>query len=297
VKIHPIGSVSQGAEGKTIAEMMEMHTAGALAFSDGWTPINHSGFLLKALEYVKGIEAVIIQIPEDVHLSKGGLMNEGALSTRLGMMGKPAIAETISIKRDLDILAYTGSKLHITGISTRTSVALIREAKAAGLNVTCSVTPYHLLLTEDNLVGYDSNYKVTPPLRSEDDRQALIEGLQDGTIDAIYSHHKPQDWDGKHKEFEYAAEGMNLQQYVYALLNDQLGNVLPQEVLVNVLSYNTRQLLGLPTELNIGDKVDLTVFSPSMETVISTQTQLSKSSNNPFLGTQVNGAVVALIHS
>ncbi|KAK6024711.1 hypothetical protein OSTOST_09474, partial [Ostertagia ostertagi] len=185
VRLHPLGAVSREIAGKALAEMLDMRAHGAIAFTDGWHPVQNSSLLLKALEYVKAFKGIILQMPVDTSLSAGGLMHEGEISTRLGMPGIPALAETLMVHRDIELVRYTGSRLHITGISAAESVAMIRAAKAEGLDVTCSVTPYHLALNDEALLQYSSLYKVTPPLRSEADRQALIEGLSDGTIDCI----------------------------------------------------------------------------------------------------------------
>lgn len=191
VTLHPMGSVTRNAEGKELAEMMDMYVHGAQAFTDGWKPVQHSGLLLKALEYVKAFKGLVVQLPYDANISAGALMNEGEVSTRLGMSGAPVMAETLMLYRDIELLRYTGSRLHVTGITCAESVDLIRKAKKEGLDITCSVTPYHLAFTDEMLTTYNSLYKVTPPLRTEKDRQALIGALVEGVIDCIASHHRP----------------------------------------------------------------------------------------------------------
>lgn len=293
VDILPYGAISQKIEGKALAEMLDMRAGGAVAFTDGWKPVQNPGLLLKALEYVKAFDGLIIQFPNDEALAKGGLMHEGLMSTRLGMAGIPQIAETLAVHRDIEILRYTGSRLHLSGISTAASVELIRQAKADGLALTCSVTPYHLLLTDEALLDYDSNWKLTPPLRPEKDRRALIEALADGTIDAVTSHHRPQDWDAKIKEFEYAAEGLAIQEVLFPLLLKAVGKQVSLDRLLDAISAAPRRILGLP-EKAFEDCGKWTVFSPNGETVLERKEAHSKAFNNPFLGHSLPGKVFGI---
>ena len=173
VNIHPIGAISKNAEGKDLAEMYDMFASGAIAFSDGIHAVQSAGVLLKALQYVKAFEGVVIQIPQDKSIGTHGLMNEGIISTRLGLPGKPVIAEEMMVARDIELAEYAASKLHFTGISSKRSVDHIKKAKEKGLQVSCSVTPYHLFFSDEDLVNYDTNLKVNPPLRTPENRQAL----------------------------------------------------------------------------------------------------------------------------
>lgn len=295
VSLYPIGSVSAAIEGKTLAEMLDMQAHGAIAFSDGWKPVQNANLMLKALEYVKAFDGVIIQIPADSSLSAGGLMHEGPESTRLGMPGIPSLAETIHLYRDIELLRYTGSRLHVTGVSAAASVAMIRQAKQEGLNISCSVTPYHLALNDEILGTYDAAYKVNPPIRSEADRLALIEGIKDGTIDCITSHHHPQDWDAKTKEFEYAADGMNIQENAFAIAFDALASHVPLERIVAAFSSNPAGLFGLNREIKEGTVADLTLFVQG-GTFPSGKVQ-SRSRNNPFSGKAFGSAVVGMVHN
>jgi dihydroorotase len=296
VNLLPIGTASQQAEGKELAEMLDMQANGAQAFSDGWKPIQNANLMLKALEYIKALDQVLIQIPIDNSLAAGGLMHEGEVSTALGMPGIPPLAEMLMVYRDIELLRYTQSKLHLTGITTAASVAMIRKAKADGLNITCSVTPYHLLLTDDAMRTYDSKYKVLPPLRPEADRKALINGLIDGTIDAIASHHRPHDWDAKTKEFEYAADGMAIQEVTYPMCL-KASKKLTDAHLVRALSTQPRRILGLPAAgVSVGLVASLTFFNHS-QWACTEENKQSQAYNNPFINTTFMGKVIGILNN
>ena len=298
VSLHPIGTVSQNAEGKELAEMLDMTAHGAVAFSDGWKPLQHAGLMLKALEYIKSFNGTIIQIPVENSLAAGGLMNEGITSTMLGMAGIPGLAESIIVHRDIELLRYTGSKLHITGVSTAASVDLIRKAKEEGLNITCSVTPYHVALTEDALTGYDSIYKVSPPLRGNADRLALIAGLKDGTIDCIASHHRPHEWDAKTREFDYAAEGMAVQESTFNILWDTLKDEITLEQLVKALTTAPRALFGMePRCIKKGAAASLTLFTIAGTHTLAASDVKSASAYNPFVGKPLAGKTIGIINN
>ncbi len=298
VSLHPLGAVSQQVEGKNLAEMLDMHSHGAVAFTDGWKPLQHSNLMLKALEYVKAFDGTIIQIPVETSLSSGGLMHEGPVSTKLGMPGIPTLSETLIIHRDIELARYTDSKLHISGVSSAEGVDMIRKAKAQGVKVTCSVTPYHLALTDEALDTYSSFYKVSPPLRSETDRQALIKGLKDGTIDCITSHHRPQEWDAKEKEFEYAADGMNIQEIAFAIVWNATGKKLGLERIIDAFTSAPARIFGLETSgIKKGNKASLTLFSTSASTHLQEGAIRSASRNNPFIGQELNGKVLGIINN
>lgn len=298
VNLHPAGSATHNAEGKSLAEMMDMRANGAIAFTDGWKPIQNAGLMQKALEYIKAFKGLLLQVPVDESLAMGGLMHEGPVSTRLGIAGIPALAETLIVHRDIELLRYTGSKLHITGVSVAESVEMIRAAKKDGLQVTCSVTPYHLALTDEALASYKSVYKVSPPLRSEADRQALIEGLKDGTIDCIASHHRPQEWDAKTKEFEYAADGMNVQEMAFNIVWNAVGTQVPLHTIINALGSNPRAVLGLPqATIAKGTKAALTLFSTTVDSTFTNDNIKSLSRNNPFTDKKLNGKVLGIVNN
>ena len=296
VQVLPIGAVSKNLEGTSLAEMYEMQHAGAIAFSDGLKPIQSSGILLKALQYVKAFSGTIIQVPDDKSISAHGLMHEGIFSTQLGMPGKPAIAEEIMVQRDLELAKYTESRLHLTGISTRKSVELIAAAKAAGIQVTCSVTPYHLSLTDGALQQYNTHLKVNPPLRTQDDVNALREAVMNGVIDCFATHHLPQDWDAKEVEFEYAKNGMIGLESAFGVLRKHLPE-LPLEKLVAMLSVQPRQLFGqeIPT-LETGAAANFTIFDPEQEWDFTEKDIASKSKNSAYLGATLKGKVVATLY-
>ncbi len=297
VSLHPMGAVTRNLEGKELAEMLDMRTNGALAFTDGWKPVQQVNLLLKALEYVSAFDGVIVQMPIEASLA-GGLMHEGPVSTALGMQGIPSLAETLMVFREIELARYTGAHIHLTAISAAESVAMIRAAKAEGLKVSCSVTPYHLLLTDEVMRGYSSHYKVSPPLRSEADRQALIAGLADGTIDCIATHHHPQDWDAKEKELDYASSGMAIQQYAYQLMCQALGDSVSEDVLIAALTSNPRTIFGLPARtIDKGAIASLTLFSPVASTAVNAANKKSASYNNPFVGQTLSGAVAGIVNN
>lgn len=298
VTVRPLGAVSQNIEGASLAEMLDMQAHGAIAFTDGWKPVQNANLLLKALEYVKAFDGTVIQIPVNESLAKGGLMHEGSVSTRLGMAGIPVLAETIMLHRDIELLRYTGSRLHVTGISTAEGVAMVRAAKKEGLNITCSVTPYHLLLNDEVMSTYDSLYKVTPVIRSEKDRKALVKGLKDGTIDCIASHHSPQEWDAKAKEFEYASDGMNLQEITFRLLLQHIGDEVGLDRLVEAFAIAPRTIFGLHAAvIEKGSMAELTIFTTGETVTLNKENIVSASCNNPFIGQSLKGTVVAIVNN
>lgn len=294
VNIHPIGSVTKNAEGSALTEMYDMQNSGAVAFSDGKKSIQQSGLLLKALQYVSAKNAVIIQVPDDKSISEGGLMNEGIMSTKLGLPGNPAIAEVMMIARDIALLNYTDSHLHITGVSTKKGIDLINNAKKEGLQITCSVTPYHLFFSEEDLVEYDTNLKVNPPLRTSEDVAALQDALRNGDIDCIASHHSPQCADDKICEFEYAKNGMIGLQTLYGTVNPILKDT---EQLVKIFTENNRNIFGLKMPvIEEGALACMTIFEPDSKYIFEERNILSKSKNTPFVGKGMNGKVIGIIN-
>ena len=244
VNIWPIGAMTRGLEGKDLAEMYDMRASGAVAFSDGTSPVQSAGLLLKGLQYVKAFGGTIIQIPDDKTVGAGGLMHEGIISTRLGLPGKPMMAEELMVARDIKLARYTESKIHFTGVTSPRSLEYIRRAKESGLSVSCSVTPYHLFYMDADLVNYDTNLKVYPPLRDESSVIVLRKAVADGLIDCITSHHLPHEFDSKVLEFEYAKNGMTGLETAYAVVQTVLPD-LSAERIADLFSFHPRKLFGL----------------------------------------------------
>ncbi len=294
VNIHPIGAVTKNAEGKELSEMFDMKNSGAIAFSDGTNPIQSSGVLQKALEYILVIDGIIIQLPDDKSIGTHGLMNEGKISTRLGLQGKPALSEELMIARDIELSRYTNSKIHFTGVSTQKSLELIAKAKKEKLKISCSATPYHLFFCDEDLGDYDTNLKVNPPLRTKNDRDALRKGLKNGTIDFIASHHQPQDWDHKVCEFQYAKNGMETLESVFGAA---MACGISAERFIKMQTENIRNVFNIPTSsIAEGEKGSLSLFLPDEEYVFEENDILSKSKNNAFIGQRLKGKVFGIIN-
>ena len=256
--------------------MIDLHYAGASAFSDGELPVWNTDILLKSLIYLQKFDGLLINKPEDRMLTQFGDMNEGPTSTVLGMKGMPALAEELMIKRDLDILEYTGGKIHFSNLSSKGAVAIIRLAKKKKLNVSCDVSIHHLIYDETNLGGYDTNYKSNPPFRTDIDRRSLIKGVSDGTIDAIVSAHSPQDEENKKLEFDKAAFGLLGLQTFWPQLNS-LKKDIKLEVLLQKITDAPRHILNLPSSpIQEKEIANLTFFSEKEEWPFNNQTNTSK---------------------
>ncbi|WP_256012099.1 dihydroorotase [Desertivirga xinjiangensis] len=290
VKVLPVGCISKNREGIDLAELYDMRLAGAVAFSDGTKPVTDSGLMSRALLYARGFDGLIFSYPEDKSIAGAGKMNEGQVSTYLGMKGIPSLAEEVHISRDLYLAEYNESPIHFSTISAAGSVSLIREAKKKGLKVTCDVAAHHLVLTEEKLEDFDSNYKVKPPLRTRADQEALIAGLRDGTIDAIVSQHTPHEIEFKEVEFEIASFGIIGLQTVLPLA---IAAGLSAEEIVEKLAIRPRNILNLPVPaFEEGEPADFVLFDTEQEWVFSPDNNRSKASNSPFMGAVLKGKVL-----
>jgi dihydroorotase len=291
--LFPIGALTKNSEGEDLAELFDMKNAGAVAFGDYNKSMEKANIQKIALQYVQDFDGLVITFCQEKTLKGNGVMNEGIISTKLGLKGIPAMAEEIDLIRNLSILEYTGGKMHITTISTAKSVALIKEAKNKGLNVTCSVSVHHLTLNESLLEGFDSRYKVAPPLQTEANRKALIKGIIDGTIDMITSDHNPIDIEHKKLEFDLAKNGTIGLETAYGMLQ----NVLPTEIIIEKL-VNGKTIFGLEKNtISAGKKACLSLFNPNSTTVFTKENILSKSKNSAFLGQTLKGKVYGIYNN
>ncbi len=296
-QIHPIGAVSVDLKGEDITEMLDMHHAGAVAYSDGFNPVWNTDILLKSLMYLKKFGGILIQRPEDKWLNKLGVMNESISSALLGLKGMPSISEEITIERDIRLLEYTGGKIHFTNISTARSVEIIRQAKARGLQVTCDIAAHQIAFDDGALLDFDSNLKVNPPFRSLKDIDAIIEGLKDDTIDVLVSAHHPQDEESKNLEFDLADFGIIGLQTFFPLAG-RISRQIGEEKLIRKITENPRKILGLEVpSFSEGSSACFTIFDPDQEWTFNTQNNYSKSTNSPFLGQSMLGKVIATINN
>ena len=295
VNIFPAGAITKNTEGKELAEMFDMQISGAIAFTDGVNSIQSPGLLLKALQYVKAFDGIIIQLPDDKSISPQGLMNEGIVSTQLGLPGKPSMAEELVIARDIKLARYAESKIHFTGVSTKKSLEYIQRGKQNS-SVSCSVTPYHLFFCDEDVQNYDTNLKVDPPLRSKEDRNILRKAVVEGIVDCVATHHLPHEFDSKTLEFEYAKYGMIGLETTYGVLNTCLEKV-SQERLVEVLSTNPRRIFKKEIAgIRENEKAILTLFAPKQKWSVKETDLKSRSKNSPFIGKELTGKVLGIIN-
>ncbi len=294
VRVRPIGAITQGLEGKLLADIADMKEGGIVAISDDGRPVMNAGLMRRAFEYARTFDLPVVQHAEDLHLSEGGAMNEGSVATRIGIKGQPACAESAMVARDLEIVEWTGARYHVAHASTARTVALVREAKRRGLDVTCEVTPHHLALTDEACSHYDTNTKVMPPLRTAADQEALLEALVDGTIDAIATDHAPHSPVEKDVEFECAAPGMLGLETALPLILDfvRMGS-LDDTRAIAALTSGPARCFGLPGgALAVGAVADLCVIDPERPLTLTSESIASKSKNTPFLGQKLAGRAV-----
>lgn len=289
-ELFPIGALTKGSEGKDMTELFDMKNAGAVAFGDYNKNLDNANLLKIALQYVQDFDGLVIAFAQDSNIKGNGVANEGIVSTKLGLKGIPNLAEELQIARNLFLLEYTGGKLHIPTISTAKSVQLIKEAKAKGLNLTCSVAVHHLVLTDSTLEEFDTRYKVSPPLRTETDRKALISGILDNTIDMITSDHNPIDIEHKKMEFDFAKAGtIGLESAFGALLTE-----LPLDKVIEKLTAG-KSLFGIEKQsVSEGQKANITLFNPEGISIFTKENILSKSKNSAFLGKEIKGKVYGI---
>lgn len=291
--LFPIGALTKNSKGTELAEMYDMKTAGAIAFGDYKKALQNTNLQKIALQYAQNFNGLIISHSEDYSLKGKGVANESETTTKIGLKGIPELAEEIHIARNLCLLEYTGGKLHIPTISTQKSVALIREAKAKGLQVTCSVAVHHLTLTDTSLTTFDTRYKVTPPLRNEATRKALIEAVKEGVIDCITTDHNPLDIELKKLEFDLATEGtIGLESAFGALLN-----VLPLPIVIEKLTAGRTIFEQKEIAIAVGNKANLSLFNPTKEWVFTKDTILSKSKNSAFLNHKMKGKAIGIFNN
>jgi dihydroorotase len=290
VDVYPLGTISQKREGKDLAEMYDMYLSGAKAFTDGNRPVQDAGLMERALLYAQGFNGLVFSYPEDTAIAGKAKVHEGEVSTMLGMKGIPSLAEELMIARDLYLAEYTGSPIHFSTVSTKRSVELIREAKKRGLNVTCDVAAHHLSLTDEALMGFDSQYKVKPPLRTQSDVDALIAGLNDDTIDAIVSQHTPHEVEFKDVEFEIAEYGMIAMQTALPIV---LRSGLTAGQVVQKMAINPRKILNIDVPVvTEGARANIIVFDMGAGWTFTKQNNQSKSYNSPFMGQTLTGKVL-----
>lgn len=296
VQIHPMAAVTVNNKGEELTEMIDLHTAGAVAFTDGLKPVWNTDIFLKSLQYLQKFDGVLVDHPEDYWLNLFGQMHEGVNSTRLGLKGMPRIAEEIAISRNLELLQYAGGRLHIARISTPRAVDLIKSAKKKH-RVTCDVTVYQALLDDGMLSGFDPNYKVNPPLRERADNESLIKGLRDGIIDVLCSGHLPHDEESKNVEFDRADFGIITLQTFCAHLT-ALSNALDWEILIDKVTKGPREVLGLDVpRIEVDAPANLTLFDPQHKWVLDESSNYSKSRNSPWYGRELTGKAVAVFNN
>jgi dihydroorotase len=291
-QLFPIGALTKESEGKDMAELYDMKNSGAVAFGDYTKSLDNANLLKIALQYVQDFDGLVIAFAQDDKIKGNGVANEGVVSTRLGLKGIPDLAEELQIARNLFLLEYTGGKMHIPTISSAKSVQLIKDAKEKGLNVTCSVAVHHLVLTDEKLEGFDTRYKVTPPLKTESDRQALLNGILDGTIDIITSDHNPIDIEHKKMEFDMAKNGtIGLESAFGALMT-----VLPLETIIEKFTSG-KEVFSIPNHsISEGEIANITLFNPEGISVFTKENILSKSKNSAFLGTTLKGKAYGILN-
>ena len=294
INVYPIAAITQKLEGERLSEMADLKDAGAIAFSDDGRPVMNNELMRRAFEYSKMFKLPLIQHSEMLDLTEGGCMNEGMVSTELGLKGMPTEAEDIMVYRDIALLEKTGGRLHVAHISSKNSVDLVRQAKSRGLSVTCEVAPHHFTLTDEAVRGYNTNTKMSPPLRAIDDVEAIKEGLRDGTIDIIATDHAPHDIADKQVEYQNACFGIvGLETALPLSLKLVDEKILSMGDVIKKLTSAPADIFNLKAgSLSLGNEADILIFNPSLEYSIDISKFHSKSKNSPFDGWKVKGKVI-----
>ena len=298
VNVFPIGAISKGMKGEELAEIGERVGAGCIAISDDGMPVMNAELMRRALEYATLFNIPVIQHAEDLHLTGKGVMHEGRVSTELGFKGIPAASEAVIVARDLLLSELTGSHYHVAHVSTAEAVQMVREAKAKGLHVTCEAAPHHFALSDEAVMSFDTNAKMSPPLRSPRHVEAVKAGLRDGTIDAIATDHAPHTIQDKEVEFDYAANGIIGLETAFGLTVTALveSELLPLSQAIARLTSEPARIFGLPKgTLSVGADADVTIVDPTREWVYDVRQSASKSRNSPFHGWKLRGQVLATI--
>ena len=292
-KVHPVGSLTTNSDGEALAELFDMKNAGAVAFYDFKKQISNPNLLKIALLYAQNFDGLVYSFPQDGDIKGKGVAHEGEVSTKLGLKGIPALSEELQIARDLFVLEYTGGKLHIPTISSAGSVKLIADAKKKGLDVTCSVAVHNLFFSDETLVGFDTHFKVSPPLRTKTDSKALIKGVKNGTIDFVTSDHIPMDIEHKRVEFDNAKSGSLGLESAFGSLN----TIFELDETITLLTKGRERYQIDSPKLEEGAKACLTLFNPDGEYTFDTKHILSTSKNSMFVGAELKGKVYGVINN
>ncbi len=293
VNLHPIGALTKNSEGIDLAELYDMQNSGAVAFGDHQSAIENSNMLKIALQYSQSFEGLILSYPQENKIAGKGIVNEDENATKLGLKGIPNLAEELQISRDLFLLEYTGGKLHIPTISTENSVELIKNAKAKGLDVTCSVSIVNLVFNDDAISDFNTNYKVLPPLRTEKDQKALINGVKNGTIDFVTSNHLPIDIEHKKVEFDHAEFGSIGLESMFGALN----TIFDIEKVITILTQSKNRFKVKKHNIKVGERASLTLFNPSTEYTFNIKNICSNSKNSAFLNKKLKGLVYGIFNN
>ena len=296
VDIHVCSAISEGLRGENLTEMLDLHEAGSVAFSEGDHPVWNAELLLKALQHTRDIRVPVFQNARDVYIAANTHMHEGKISTNLGLRGEPSLAEELIILRDIEILKYSGGSIHFSRISTSRGVELIRTARKAGMSITCDVGIHHLIFTENSIGDFDTNFKALPPYRTEMDRKALVKGVREGTIDAICSNHRPYDQECKQLEFDLSEAGnISLQTFFPSLM--KIVNEVSLEILLDRVTNGPRKVLKMgEVKIDVGQVSKLTIFDPEETWQLNNQTNMSKSRNSPYWEMKLKGRITGTVN-